>query len=322
MGEIKKIAVLTSGGDAPGMNSAIRAITRSALEKGIEVYGIYDGYRGLVENNIEKLDHYSVSNIAYFGGTILGSARLPEFANDDVAKVGADNLKKLGVDALVAIGGDGTYKGAEKLSKFGIKVVGVPGTIDNDIASTEVTIGFDSAVTTAVNALDAIRDTANSHGRCQILEVMGRYCPDISYAAGIASGCDIIINSDTGLDMDAIIKQVKYCKDNKHKHVLICVAEHMCDVHQLAKDIESQTGYVTRATVLGHTQRGGRPTAFDRILATRLGVAAVDAICNGQTNVCVGNKGNEIMVYSFAEAFSMKKNMFAKYAVSLNDSVR
>lgn len=322
MAKISKIAILSSGGDAPGMNAAIRAVVRSGLSHGLEVYAVYDGYAGLVEGNIQKMDRSSVTNIINRGGTILGTARLPEFKEDEVALKGVENLKKLGIDALVAIGGDGTYQGALKLHGFGINCVAIPGTIDNDIASTEFTIGFDTAVNTAVDAIDKLRDTCNSHHRCSVIEVMGRYCGDLAYAAGIASGADIIITSETGYDEDAIIDFIHSTKAEKHHRLLIVITEKVTDVAALAKRIRIETGWDSRATILGHIQRGGNPTPFDRVLATRLGDAAVDALMEGKSGVCMGVFNNEIIATPITEAFGMSKNVFRKYAIPTNRSVR
>lgn len=322
MKEIKKIAILTSGGDAPGMNAAIRGVVRSALHYGLEVYGVYNGFAGLVDDEIEQLIRSSVTNISNRGGTILGTARLPEFADDSVAVKGAENLKKRGIDAVVAIGGDGTYRGLLKLTKFGINVIGIPGTIDNDIASTEYSIGFDTAVSTAVDAIDKLRDTCNSHSRCSIIEVMGRYCGDIAYAASIAGGCDLCINSETGYDEKAVFDLVAYAKEHHYRHVLICITEHITDVVALAQKVKDITGFDSRATVLGHIQRGGRPTPFDRILATRLGNAAVVQLLEGKNGVCLGIKNNEVISTSITEALEQKKEVFKKYAIDLIESVR
>jgi 6-phosphofructokinase 1 len=322
MAKINKIAILTSGGDAPGMNAAIRAVVRSGLSHGLEVYAVYDGYAGLVEGNIQKMDRSSVTNIINRGGTILGTARLPEFKDDEVALKGVENLKKLGIDALVAIGGDGTYHGALKLHGYGINCVAIPGTIDNDIASTEFTIGFDTAVNTAVDAIDKLRDTCNSHHRCSVIEVMGRYCGDLAYAAGIASGADIIITSETGYDEERIINFIHGTKAEKHHRLLIVITEKVTDVAALAKRIRIETGWDSRATILGHIQRGGNPTPFDRVLATRLGDAAVDALIDGKSGVCMGVFNNEIIATPITEAFGMTKNVFRKYAIPTNRSVR
>ena len=322
MAKINKIAILTSGGDAPGMNAAIRAVVRSGLSHGLEVYAVYDGYAGLVEGNIQKMNRSSVTNIINRGGTILGTARLPEFKDDEVALKGVENLKKLGIDALVAIGGDGTYHGALKLHGYGINCVAIPGTIDNDIASSEFTIGFDTAVNTAVDAIDKLRDTCNSHHRCSVIEVMGRYCGDLAYAAGIASGADIIITSETGYDEERIINFIHGTKAEKHHRLLIVITEKVTDVSALAKRIRIETGWDSRATILGHIQRGGNPTPFDRVLATRLGDAAVDALMDGKSGVCMGVFNNEIIATPITEAFGMSKNVFRKYAIPTNRSVR
>ena len=313
--EVKKIAILTSGGDAPGMNATIRAVVRAGLANGLEVYGVEDGYKGLVEGRIFPMDRDTVTNIINRGGTVLGSARLPEFAKDEVAQIAADQLRNRGIDALVAIGGDGTYRGAQKLSKMGIQCIGIPGTIDNDISSSEFTIGFDTSVNTAVDAIDKLRDTSNSHQRCSIVEVMGRYCGDIAYAAALATGADLVITSETGFSVEEVVKTVKRCQNHKSRHVLIVITEHITDVRELAKQIREYTGFDTRATILGHIQRGGCPTPFDRVLATRLGIAAVDELLKGvdDSGRCMGVFNNEIVATPIEEALKMKKQMFKGY---------
>lgn len=310
---IQKIAVLTSGGDAPGMNAVIRAIVRSGIESGLEVYGIYDGYRGLVEGKIEKMNRNDVTNIINRGGTILGSARLPEFSKDEVAQIAVDQLSNRGIQAVITIGGDGTYRGALKLTKMGINCIGVPGTIDNDISSTEFTIGFDTAVNTAVDAIDKLRDTSNSHQRCSIVEVMGRYCGDIAYAAAVATGADLVITSETGFSLEEVINTVKRCQNHKSRHVLIVITEHITDVSELAKQVQEYTGFDTRATILGHIQRGGSPSPFDRVLATRLGNAAVEELIKGEGGRCMGIFKNEIVATPIEDALKMKKQMFKGY---------
>ncbi len=318
MKKIHKIAVLTSGGDAPGMNAAIRAIVRSGINNGLEVYGVYNGYLGLVQNDIRPLTRGSVTNIINRGGTILGTARLPEFADMEVTKKGADNLKKLGIDALVVIGGDGTYRGAKRLHDLGIHCVGIPGTIDNDIASSEITIGFDTAVNTAVECIDKLRDTSNSHQRCSIIEVMGRHCGDIAYAAGVAGGCDLIVTSETGYTVERVMEVVNRAKEQQRRHILIVFTEHITDVDALAKKIKDETGFDSRATILGHIQRGGIPTPFDRVLATRFGVVAVQELLAGNSGIVLGLQHNEIVPIEIEESFKMTKNIFRKYAVEVN----
>ena len=311
--QIRSIGVLTSGGDAPGMNAAIRAVVRTALNFGIDVYGIYDGYRGLVEGNIVKMDRSSVTDIINRGGTILGSARLKEFASPEVTQIGIDNLRKLGIDALVTIGGDGTYHGALRMSRMGLNCIGLPGTIDNDIASTEYTIGFNTAVNTALDAIDKLRDTCNSHQRCSIVEVMGRYCGDIAFASALAGGADMVITSETGFDLPTVIDMCKKYKEENRRHIIIIITEHITDVHELAKKIEEHSGYSARATVLGHIQRGGCPTAYDRNLASRLGSAAVEELVAGKGGLCMGIFDNKVVATPIEDAFKMTKSMYAGY---------
>lgn len=310
---IKKIAVLTSGGDAPGMNAAIRAIVRAGIYNGLEVYGVEDGYRGLVEGRIKLMNRNSVSEIINRGGTMLGTARLTEFSKPEVTQIGIDQLKALGIGALVTLGGDGTYHGALRMSRMGLNCIGIPCTIDNDIASTQYTIGFDTAVNTAVEAIDKLRDTSNSHRRCSIVEVMGRYCGDIAYATAIATGADYVITGDTKYDINEIVRVVNKCKAENRRHILIIITEHITNVHELADVITNTTGYESRATVLGHIQRGGAPTGFDRLLASTLGEAAVNAILDNQSGVCMGYFNGEIKAIPIEEAFKMKKQTFKDF---------
>ncbi len=310
---IKKIAVLTSGGDAPGMNATIRAVVRTGLHNGLEMYAVEDGYKGLVEGRIFPMARESVTNIINRGGTVLGSARLPEFSKDEVAQIAVDQLVKRGIEAVVVIGGDGTYRGAQKLAKFGINCIGLPGTIDNDISSTEFTIGFDTAVNTAVDAIDKLRDTSNSHQRCSIVEVMGRYCGDLAYAAAVATGADLVVTSETGYSLEEVINTVKECQKNNSRHALIVITEHITDVRELAKQVKEYTGFDTRATILGHIQRGGCPSPFDRVLASRLGVAAVEMLLKGETGKCLGVYHNEVIATPIEDALKMKKEMFKGY---------
>ena len=239
-----------------------------------------------------------------------------------ISELSLGNLKKLGIDCLVAIGGDGTYRGVLKLHNFGINCIGIPGTIDNDIASTEFTIGFDTAVNTAVDAIDKLRDTCNSHHRCSVIEVMGRYCGDIAYAAGIASGADLIITSETGYDEEEVMKFIEKAQEENTRRLLIVITEKVTNVTALANRIKTETGFDSRATILGHIQRGGNPSPFDRVLATRLGDAAVDKLMEGESGVCIGVFNNEIVCTPIPEALQMKKNIFRKYAIDTNDSVR
>ncbi len=309
---MKKIAVLTSGGDAPGMNAAIRAVVRSSLHYNMKTYGVMDGYKGLVEDNIFELDRNHVTRIINRGGTVLGSARYPEFMEKNVQKTAADNLKKRGIEGLVVIGGDGSFKGALALSQFGIKTMGIPATIDNDIASTDYTIGFFTALDTAVSSIDKLRDTSFSHQRCSVVEVMGRHCGDLALYAGIAIGSEFIITPETGFDHDLTIKEVKASFDRKKRHAIVVVTEKMTDVNQLAKDIEKATGHDTRATVLGHVQRGGTPQAFDRVLATEMAERAVELLHLGSKQHIIALKGKEIIHIPTEEALAMKKETPAK----------
>ena len=244
---MKRIGILTSGGDAPGMNACIRAVVRTALYYGIETYGIYDGYKGLVEDRMERLDRFS--DTINRGGTLLGTARLPEFKEESVRQRAIDNLRKRGIDALVVIGGDGSYRGARDLWNMGYNVICLPGTIDNDIASTEYTIGFDTALNTINDAVDKLRDTAGSHRRCSILEVMGRHCGDLAIFAGICGGAEIVITSPEEYNEEELISELRECYNRGKRHAIVLVTEKITDVHELARTIEANTGYNSRATI-------------------------------------------------------------------------
>ncbi len=302
-----KIGVLTSGGDAPGMNAAIRAVVRTALYYGMEAYGVYNGYKGLVEGDIRRLERNDVGMILNRGGTMLGSARLEEFKKKEVRQLGVDHLKRLGIDALVTIGGDGTYRGALDLTLMGVNCIALPGTIDNDITSTEYTIGFFTALDTAIDAIDKLRDTSFSHQRCTVVELMGRHCGDLSIFSGVATGGEIVITEETGFDKRAILEKIKHAKEMKKRHMIVVVAEHMTDVFRLATDIEDYTGYETRATVLGYIQRGGTPSAYDRILASKMGSYAVELIKDGQVGKAVCGRGIEIFAVDIKNALTMER---------------
>jgi 6-phosphofructokinase 1 len=302
---VKRIGVLTSGGDAPGMNAAVRAVVRKAIADGLEVYGVFNGYKGLVEDNIRQLGRHDVSEKLNRGGTFLGSARLPEFKEVAVREVAVANLKKHGIEALVVVGGDGSYMGAKKLTEMGINCIGLPGTIDNDISSTDFTIGFDTALNTIVDAVDRLRDTSSSHERCSVVEVMGRHCGDLALWAGISSGAELIVTSETGFDMDNIISKLKVAKGHGKRHAIVVIAELITDVDELAKNIQAETGFETRATILGHIQRGGSPTPFDRVLASRMGAYAVELIQKGEGGRCVGLVDNELKHFDILEALDV-----------------
>ncbi|MCI5745488.1 MAG: 6-phosphofructokinase [Erysipelotrichaceae bacterium] len=305
--EIKRIGVLTSGGDAPGMNTAIRAIVRSANYYGIEVYGINDGYLGLIKEDFIKFNRKDVSDISSRGGTILGSARFVEFKEESVRLQAVEILKKHKIDALICIGGDGTYMGAYKLSLLGIPCIGVPGTIDNDIVSTEYTIGFDTTLNTIVEAVDKLRDTTCSHHRCSVVEVMGRYNPDLAIRAGIACGAEEVITCKEDYSDEKIINVAHEAKKAGKRNCIIIVCEHTIDVNHIEKVLNDDGTYETRATVLGHIQRGGIPSAFDRILAARLGDYAVRLLKEGKTGVCVGVKGETLTHMDIDEANKLPK---------------
>jgi 6-phosphofructokinase 1 len=305
---IKRIGVLTSGGDSPGMNAAIRAVTRSALARGIEVMAIEDGYRGLTEGRMHLMNSKSVSDILFRGGTILGSARLPEFKDPEVMQKGIDQLKTNQVEAIVVIGGDGTYKGALALTQKGINCIGLPGTIDNDLASTEYTIGFDTALNTVIQNIDKLRDTSSSHHRCSVVEVMGNRCGDLAIYSGISCGAELIITPETGYDEPFILEQLKRLDDSRRKkHAIVVITEKIADVEVLASKISKATTFSGRSTVLGHIQRGGSPTAFDRVLATRMGDYAVELLAQGVGGHCVGLVNNKMSSYPILEALELPK---------------
>ncbi len=301
-----RIGVLTSGGDAPGMNACIRAVVRAAIASGDQIFGIYDGYRGLVEGKLVEFTRKDVSEILSKGGTILGTARLPEFQYEQVRKLAVDQLKRYDIEALVCIGGDGTYTGALRLHEMGIKTIGIPGTIDNDIASTDVTIGFSTALNTACDAIDKLRDTSSSHQRCSIIEVMGRHCGDLALYSGICCGAEYIITNETGLDKEKLLKDLKENRLNGRRHAIVVISENLTDVHQLAKEVEEYSGYECRATILGYIQRGGNPTPEDRLLAARLGKYAIDLLHENITGVAVGVVNNKLKYTPIEEALTMK----------------
>ncbi|AWX13802.1 6-phosphofructokinase [Mergibacter septicus] len=308
---IKKIAVLTSGGDAPGMNAAIRGVVRAALSEGLEVYGIYDGYYGLYHNKIKKLERYSVSDVINRGGTFLGSARFPEFKDPTVRAKAVENLRALEIDALVVIGGDGSYMGAKLLTEeHGFPCIGLPGTIDNDVAGTDYTIGYYTALETVVEAIDRLRDTSSSHQRISIVEIMGRYCGDLTLSAAVAGGCEFIVVPEIDFNKEALIRKVKFGIEKGKRHAIIAITEHICDVNQLAKDIEAEVKHETRATVLGHIQRGGSPCAYDRILASRMGVYAVELLLKGEKGRCVGVRNEKLVHHDIIDAIQNMKREF------------
>ncbi|MBR6366699.1 MAG: 6-phosphofructokinase [Lachnospiraceae bacterium] len=308
--EVKTIGVLTSGGDAPGMNAAIRAVVRTGIKKGLSVKGIYRGYAGLLQEEISDMDVHSVSDIIQRGGTILYTARCEEFKRPEYQQKAAEICRKHGIDGLVVIGGDGSFNGACKLANLGINTIGLPGTIDLDIACTDYTIGFDTAVNTAMQAIDKVRDTSTSHERCSIIEVMGRHAGYIALWCGIANGAeDILLPERYDGDEQALINRIIENRKHGMKHHIIINAEGVGHSTSMAKRIEAATGVETRATVLGHMQRGGSPTAIDRMYASIMGARAVDLLIEGASNRVVGMKGGKLVDYDINEALAMKKDI-------------
>ena len=304
---VRKIAVLTSGGDAPGMNAALRACIRAGLYHGKEMYVVYDGLRGLVEGDIHQVNKEFTQDIINRGGTIIRSARLPEFKDYEVNKKAADNLKDFEIDALIGIGGDGTFRGLQALSKHGIICVGIPGTIDNDVGSTDETIGFSTALNTICECVDKLKDTSGSHQRCSLIEVMGRHCGDLAMYAALAEGAEGVICVEHPLKRDVLFRKLRKMKAQNKSHAIILVSENLLDINELAKEIAAETGFEARTEVLGRLQRGGSPTAHDRILAARLSARAVSIIVGPDPeSKIVGMRNNEIVDYPIDEAVEMK----------------
>ena len=308
--EIKTIGVLTSGGDAPGMNAAIRAVVRKALVNGKKVKGILKGYSGLLNEEIIDMSANDVSNTIERGGTILFTARCKEFMTEEGQQRGAEICRKHGIDGIVVIGGDGSFRGAQKLANLGINTIGVPGTIDLDISCTEYTIGFDTAVNTAMEAIDKVRDTSTSHERCSIIEVMGRNAGYIALWCGIANGAeDILLPENYDYDEQKIINNIIENRKRGKKHHIIVNAEGVGHSASMARRIEVATGIETRATILGHMQRGGSPTCKDRVYASMMGAMAADLLCDGKTNRVVGYQHGRFQDFDINEALNMVKGI-------------
>ena len=308
--KVKTIGVLTSGGDAPGMNAAIRAVVRTGIAKGLNVKGIMRGYAGLLKEEIVDMDSRSVSDIIQRGGTILYTARCAEFRTEEGQKLGAEICRKHGIDGIVVIGGDGSFNGACKLANLGINTIGLPGTIDQDIACTDYTIGFDTAINTAMEAIDKVRDTSTSHERCSIIEVMGRNAGYIALWCGIANGAeDILIPEQYDYDEQKIINNIINNRKRGKKHHIIINAEGIGHSTSMARRIEAATGVETRATILGYMQRGGSPTCRDRVYATMMGAMAVDLLCEGKSNRVVGFSHGEFKDFDINEALGMNKGV-------------
>lgn len=310
MGNIKTIGILTSGGDAPGMNPAIRAVVRAAIFNGFDVKGIRHGYNGLINDDIFDMNLRSVSEIIHRGGTMLYTARSLEFQTPEGQQKAVENCKKHGIDALVVIGGDGSFRGCQAISRHGIKTIGIPGTIDNDIACSDYTIGFDTALNTAMEMIDKLRDTTQSHERCSVVEVMGRHAGYIAVNTGIATGAICVLVPEQSWDIDKdVVARIKETQAEGKKNFLIIVAEGAGKALKIAEQIQEKTGLETRGTVLGHVQRGGSPSMRDRVVAAQMGVHAIELMQAGIYNRVVAMKNDAIVDYEIEEALNMKKEL-------------
>ncbi len=304
---MKRIGVLTSGGDAPGMNAAVRAVTRAALSKGYEVVGIQRGYNGLLEGETVRLDARDVSNIIQRGGTMLFTARCLNFKEWEYVLKAKENCEEMNLVGIVVIGGDGSFRGAADLSKAGVPCIGLPGTIDNDIACTEYTIGYDTAMNTAMEMIDKLRDTALSHDRCSVVEVMGRNAGWIALNVGTAVGSVAVIVPEVPFSMDNIIKKIKKSQKDRRQHFIVVVSEGVGKTEEIAKEIHEKTGIDSRVTILGHVQRGGSPTLRDRVVASEMGYHAVELLDQGIGNRVVAMQNGKIVDFDIKEALAMKK---------------
>ncbi|HOJ46566.1 MAG TPA: 6-phosphofructokinase [Bacillota bacterium] len=321
---MKVIGILTSGGDAPGMNAAVRAITRVANKLGMDVFGIYHGFAGLIEDEIIRLDSRKVGDVLHRGGTFLKTARSPEFMTEEGQAKAVANIKKYGMQGLAVIGGDGSFKGALALQRHGVKVVGIPGTIDNDIPCTDYTIGFDTAINTVVDCVNKIRDTATSHERTFVVEVMGKNCGDLALHAGLAGGAEVILIPEVEPDYDAVCKKVQKSHHQAKSHAVVIVAEgvggdpayrkdYLSAAFHVAELINKRTGIETRVTILGHIQRGGSPTASDRLLASRLGAEAARALYEEDTGKMIAIQDGKVVRVDLDYALSQKKTVKREY---------
>lgn len=307
---MKTIGVLTSGGDAPGMNAAVRAVVRTACESGIKVYGINRGYQGLIEGDLRELNIRSVSDIIHRGGTMLYSARCKAFREEAGMQQAIDSCKKFGIEGIVVIGGDGSFRGARDLSLRGIPCIGVPGTIDNDIVSSDYTIGYDTCLNTVMQMVDRVRDTVESHSRCVVVEVMGNRCGDLTLNAGIAVGATAIVIPEIHSDIEKhVIERIRRTQKTDKKHFIVMVAEGIGGVEELARKIEKECGVESRAVILGHVQRGGSPTVRDRVVASQMGYKAVKLLMQGIGNRVVVQKDDHIIDYDIYEALNMERKV-------------
>ena len=318
---VKKIGILTSGGDAPGMNSVLLGAIRAGTNLGKEMYVVYGGYRGLVENNFTRVDKHFADNFYYHGGTIIKSARLPEFKDEAVRKIAVENLKKEGIEALIVIGGDGSYMGAKKLSEMGINCVGLPGTIDNDIASTDYTIGFDTSFNNIVDAIDKIKETMSSHNRCCLVEIMGNKCADLTIYSAIATNADFMFTIDRPFNGEQLIKDLNRMKAEGKDNVMILVSEKIFNLDKIASYIRLNTTWDVRTDVLGYIQRGGSPSGMERFNGMRFGRYAIQLLDQGIDGVCVGIVDNKLHYYDIYEALKLpRKNNDELY--DLFDSIK
>lgn len=308
-----RLAVLTSGGDAPGMNATLRAVVRTALHYGHDIYGVRDGYQGLIDNNMVLLLHEDVSGMLIKGGTFLGTARSDQFKTIEGRELAIRNLLKRRVDVLIVIGGNGTYMGAQALADMGVKVIGIPATIDNDLGGTDFTIGFHTALNTIVDAIDKLRDTSSSHQRCSIIETMGRHGGDLALFAGVCGGAEFIITHEHMIDKNDMINKLSQWKKEGRSHAIIVTTENIFNVYELADEISKKSGFATRATVLGYIQRGGAPVPQDRIIATQLGSYAVQLAMDGVSGVGVGLRQDKLTNTPFLEIMDEKVNRDSLY---------
>ncbi|MCI8776294.1 MAG: 6-phosphofructokinase [Oscillospiraceae bacterium] len=304
---LKKIGVLTSGGDAPGMNAAVRAVVRAAIRKGMQVYGIRRGYNGLINGDVFEMNERSVSDIIQIGGTMLYTARCPEFRTEEGVQKAKEKCEELGLEGIVVIGGDGSFRGAADLSSKGILCVGLPGTIDNDISCTDYTIGYDTAMNTAMEMVDKLRDTSQSHDRCSVVEVMGRGAGYIALNTGVACGATYVITSEIPYNLDDVAKKMLESRKTGKQHFIIIVSEGVGHADDIARTLQEKTGIEARTTILGHVQRGGSPTVRDRVVASQMGYYAVDLLSQGIGNRVVGMQKSEIVDFDIQEALAMKK---------------
>jgi 6-phosphofructokinase 1 len=304
---MKTVGVLTSGGDAPGMNAAIRAVVRTSIYNQLRIVGIKQGYNGLINGNIEEMNLSSVADIIHRGGTILRTARSDEFMTEEGINKALNVISIFGIDGLIVLGGNGTFKGAEVLSNRGIPTIGIPCTIDNDLGYTDYTIGFLTSVDTVVDAISKIRDTSTSHGRANIVEVMGRHCGDIALYSGMAGGAESIIVPEEEFNIDEVCRRIIQGRNRGKLHSIIVLAEGVGNAYEVAEDIQEKTGVETRVTILGHIQRGGTPSVFDRVIASKMGHKAVNLLLEGKSGRLVGFKGNHVIDMDIDEALSIEK---------------